>query len=195
MDIPRPENKRRKRIRQAAFGTGAALLLAVVTVALSRLEPAAPTVDRNSVWTDTVRRGEMLRQVRGPGVLVPREIRWIPAQTEGRVDRVLVRPGADVTPDTVLVEMSDPELMRMAEEARYELEAAEAELTEMELALQSEQLNQRAALATARAEYEQARLQAEMEKAAGEIIPLIQRQRSEIVAEQRRIQVEVEEER
>ena len=79
MDIPRPENKKRKRVRQLAIGGGTALLLVAVTIGLARLEPAAPSVSRASVWIDTVRQGEMLRQVRGPGTLVPREIRWIAA--------------------------------------------------------------------------------------------------------------------
>ena len=128
MDIPRPENKKRKRVRQLAIGGGTALLLVAVTIGLARLEPAAPSVSRASVWIDTVRQGEMLRQVRGPGTLVPREIRWIAAQSAGRVERVLVRPGAVVEPDTILAEMSNPDLMRQAEEARYELEALKAEL-------------------------------------------------------------------
>ena len=87
---------------------GGVLVLAVVTVLLARLEPAAPSVPRASVWIDTVQEGELLRQVRGPGTLVPRNIRWIAAQTDGRVERVIVRPGAAVDPDTVLVEMSNP---------------------------------------------------------------------------------------
>src|SRR5690606_10332227 len=177
MDIPRPENKRRKRIRQAAAAAGAVLTLAAVTIGLARLEPAAPSVARASVWVDTVREGEMVRQVRGPGTLVPREIRWIAAQTEGRVERVIVRPGAAVEAGTVLVEMSDPDLMRETEEARYELEAAAAELTELKLTLQAQQLDQRAALAAARAEYEGARLEAAAWKGAGDIVPAIQYQR------------------
>lgn len=195
MDIPRPENKRRKRMRQAAVAAGVVLTLAAVTIGLARLEPAAPSVARASVWVDTVRDGEMVRQVRGPGTLVPREIRWIAAQTEGRVERVIVRPGAAVEADTVLVEMSDPDLMRETEEARYELEAAAAELTELKLTLQAQQLDQRAALAAARAEYEGARLEAAAWKGAGDIVPAIQYQRTELLAEQLRIRLEVEQER
>jgi len=194
MDIPRPELKRRKRLRQLGIGAGVAVVLAVVTFFLAGLEPAAPSVARASVWVDTVREGEMLRQVRGPGTLVPREIRWIAAQTAGRIERVLVRPGAVVEPDTVLAEMSNPDLMRQAEEARYELEASKAELTEFELKLRSEQLDQRAAVAAANAAYEGARLQAEAERDAG-VVPGLQVRRSELLAEQLKVSLDIENER
>jgi HlyD family secretion protein len=195
MDIPRPENKRRKRIRQVAIGGGVLLLVVAVSVVVARLEPAAPSVTRASVWIDNVREGEMLRQVRGPGTLVPREIRWIAAQSPGRVERVIVKPGAVVKADTVLVEMTNPELLRDAEEARLALDAAQAELAEMKLTLKSQQLDQRAALASAHTEYESARLQAEAEKAAGDVIPALTAKRSELVAEQRKTQFEIETDR
>ncbi len=161
MDIPRPELKRKKRMRQAGFAAVGVLVLGAATLGLMRLEPAAPSVTRASVWIDSVRQGEMLREVRGPGTLVPRVIRWIGAQTEGRVERVIVRPGATVTADTVLVEMTNPELMQETEEARYAVVQAEAELAELKLTLENKQLDQRAAVAGAQAEYEGARLQAE----------------------------------
>jgi HlyD family secretion protein len=195
MDIPRPDNKRRKRVRQLGMYGSAALLLLAVGVIVARLEPAAPSVTRASVWIDTVREGEMLRQVRGPGTLVPREIRWIAAQTPGRVEHVVVRPGAVVKADTVLVQMTNPELMREAEEARFALDAAEAELTELRLSLKSQQLDQRASLATARSEYESARLQAEAEKAAGDVVPALTVQRSELKAEQLKIRLDIETDR
>ena len=197
MDIPRPEAKRKKRIKQLTVAAGVAVLLIAVTVGLARLEPAAPSVDADSVYTALVREGEMLRQVRAPGVLVPREIRWIGAQTDGRVERVLVRPGAVVEPQTVLIEMSNPDLMQLAEEARFELEAAKAGLTETELGLKSQQLDQRAALGVARAEYQGARLQAEAEADLVEegIVPDITYQRSRLLVEQLEIRVEIEEER
>jgi HlyD family secretion protein len=197
MDIPRPEAKRKKRIRQAVIGGAAAVVLIVVTVFLSQLEPAAPTVDGDTVWTDKVREGEMLRQTRGPGTLVPREIRWIAAQTDGRVDRLVVRPGAIVEPDTVLVEMSNPDLMQQTEEARFALEAAKAEFTDTELRLRNQELDQRAALGAARADYESARLQAEAEKDLADegIVSAIDARRSELTAEQRKLKLEIEEER
>jgi HlyD family secretion protein len=197
MDIPRPENKRRKQIRQFVIGGGLVLLIAIVSLGLARLEPAAPSVARASVWVDTVREGEMLRQVRGPGTLVPREIRWVAAQTDGRVERILVRPGAVVETDTVLMELSNPDLMQETEEARYALEAAEAEFTETELRLRSQQLDQRAALAVARVEYESARLQAEAEEVLTRegIVPAIQHRRSELLAEQLNIRLDIETDR
>lgn len=197
MDIPRPENKRKKRIRQFSIGGGVVALLILATVGLARLEPAAPTVPRASVWVDTVREGEMLRQVRGPGTLVPREIRWVASQTDGRIERIVVRPGAVVEPDTVIIEMSNADLMQRAEEARFALEAAEADYTEAELRLRGQQLDQRAALAVANAEYEGARLQAEAEKQLADenIIPAIQFRRSELLAEQLKIRLEIEHDR
>lgn len=194
MDIPRPELKARKRKRQLAIGVALAAVLLVGAYAIAQLDPAAPSVSRASVWVDSVREGEMLREVRGPGTLVPREIRWIAAQSSGRVERVVVRPGAAVTADTVLIEMSNPALKREAEEARYELEAAKAELIELELKLRSEQLDQRAAVASVRAAFEGARLQAEAEKASG-VVPALQVRRSELLAEELKTSLEVEEER
>ena len=184
MDIPRPENKKRKRVRQLAIGGGTALALVAVTIGLARLEPAAPSVSRASVWIDTVRQGEMLRQVRGPGTLVPREIRWIAAQSAGRV----------VEPDTILAEMSNPDLMRQAEEARYELEAAKAELTELELNLRRQELDQKAAVASASAAYEGARLQAEAERTAG-VVAVLTVRRSELLADQLKASFDIEVER
>jgi HlyD family secretion protein len=197
MDIPRPEAKRKKRIRQATYGGIAAVVVLALTIFLAQLEPAAPTVDGDTVWTEKVREGEMLRQTRGPGTLVPREIRWIAAQTDGRVDRVVVRPGAEVQPDTVLVEMSNPDLMQQTEEARFALEAAKAEFTDTELRLKNQELDQRAALGGARADYESARLQAEAEKDLADegIVSAIDARRSELMAEQLKLRLEIEEER
>src|SRR5690606_5078661 len=197
MDIPRPERKRQKRIRQALFTGIGVVLLVAVTVGVSRLEPAAPRVARASLWVAAVEQGEMLRQVRGPGVLVPREIRWIAAQTDGRVERIFVRPGTTVERDTILVELSNPDLMRQAEEARYQLEAARAELAEMELRLKSQQLDQRSALAVAETEYESARLEAEANKQLVDegIVSAIEYQRTELMARQRKIRRDIEQER
>jgi HlyD family secretion protein len=182
-------------MRQAGFAAVGVLVIGVATLGLMRLEPAAPTVSRASVWIDSVRQGEMLREVRGPGTLVPRVIRWIGAQTEGRVERVVVRPGATVTADTVLVEMTNPEAVQEAEEARYAVVQAEAELSELKLTLENKQLDQKAAVAGAQAEYEGARLQALAEKEAGTVVPLIKYQRSELLAQQLKVKLDIEQER
>jgi len=194
MDIPRPENKRRKRLRQIAFGGGAAVLLGLVTLGLSQLEPAAPSVVRDTQYIDTVKRGEMLRQVRGPGVLVPRVRLWIAAQSAGRVEQLLVRPGAVVEPDTVLAVLSNPDLMRQAETARYGFEIAKATFAEFELALRSKELDQKAAVAQARASYEGARLQAEAERAS-EAVAELQVRRSELNAESLKAAYDIQVER
>jgi len=194
MDIPRPEIKAQKRKRQIMIGTGVAVALVIVTVLLSRLEPAAPSVSRASVWVDTVREGEMLVQVRGPGTLQPRDIRWLAAQSAGRVERLVVLPGAAVEADAILVELSNPDLMRQADEARYELEAAKADLTELELNLRAQQLDKRAAVAAARAQYEGSRLTAEAERASGAVAEITVR-RSELLAEQLKATYEIEVER
>ena len=194
MDIPRPENKRRKRVKQLVIGSVTAVVLVAITVGLSQLEPAAPSVDGDTLWIQPVTQGEMLRQVRGPGTLEARDIRWISARSAGRVERIVVRPGAAVEPDTIVVELSNPDLMRQAEEARYTLEAGKAQLTELELNLKNQQLDQRAAVATARAAYEGARLQAEAERASTTVAALTVR-RSELLAEQLKTSLEVAQER
>jgi HlyD family secretion protein len=195
MDIPRPERKRQKRIRQIAIAAAGVVVLIVITVGLSQLEPAAPTVARASVWVDTVRQGEMLRDVRGSGTLEPRAMRWIGSQSDGRVERVIVKPGAVVEPDTVLVEMTNPDLMQQAEDARYAYEAAQAEFDEFKISLLNQQLDQRANLAAAQAEYEGAKLTAESERTASDVIPENTIRRSELRAEQLKIVLGLQQER
>src|SRR5687768_18465809 len=113
VDIARsPDVIRKKKIRRIIYGAIALLAIAGITVGVSRLKPAAPSVDRATVWIDTVKKGPMVRQVRGSGTLVPEEIRWIPATTQGRVEKILLRPGANVTPDTVILELTNPELQQ-----------------------------------------------------------------------------------
>ena len=169
MDIVRPDQSGRKRIIRFAYIGGGLLAILVITLGLSRLRPAAPTVERGSVWIDTVKRGPMLRQVRGLGTLVPEEIRWIPAQSEGRVERILVQPGTAVKPDTVLLELSNPQLDLDALDTTWQLKAAEAESINLRVRLESQRLDQVAAAATVEANQKQARLQADAdEKLAGE---------------------------
>jgi RND family efflux transporter MFP subunit len=161
MDIARPSfarERRRRRIIYVAVGIG---LFALVTMGLSRLKPAAPTVERSTVWVDTVKRGPMLRQVRGLGTLVPVEIQWIPAVTEGRVDRILELPGTAVKPDTVLLQLSNPQLQQEALDAQWKLKAVEADYKNLEVQLASQVLAQKSEVAKAQSEFSQAKRQAE----------------------------------
>jgi HlyD family secretion protein len=161
MDIPRPDVAAKKRKRRIIIIAGVAVGLILATIGLSRLKPAVPTVDRSTVWIDTVKRGPMVREVRGLGTLVPENISWIAANTEGRVDKIVVRPGAHVEPDTVILEMSSPELQQAAHDAELQLKAAEAELTTLRATLQRELLDQEATTATAKSDYEQAKMERE----------------------------------
>jgi HlyD family secretion protein len=131
---------------------------------VARLKPAAPTVERATVWIDTVKRGAMLRQVRGLGTLVPVDEarRWIAASTQGRVDRIVLRPGATVTPDTVVLELSDPLARQLLDEAQQQFLAAEADFASLEAQLQTDRLNQRSAAATVESDFQQARLEKEV---------------------------------
>jgi HlyD family secretion protein len=162
MDIARPHIAKQKRRRRILFASGGVLALIVVTVALSHLKPAVPSVDRSTVWVDTVKRGPMVREVRGLGTLVPEEIRWIPANTEGRVDKIVVRPGAQVKADTVILELSSPELEQAAHDAESKLKAAEAELTTLQAQLQRDLLDQESNTARVHSEYQQARIESDM---------------------------------
>ena len=161
MDIARPDQKRKKRMRRIAYSATALVLLAVITVGLSRLQPAAPTVEKGSVWTDTVKRGPMLRQVRGNGTLVPEQIQYVQADTAGRVERILVLPGAEVKADTVLMELSNPELKQEAFEMQWQITAAEAVLTKLKVQIETDRLTQEAMVATLKSDHTQAKLEAE----------------------------------
>ncbi len=164
MDIARPDLLRKRKIRRGLYSGAAAVVVVLITVGVSQLEPAAPRVDRDTVYLDTVQRGPMVRQVRGTGTLVPEAIRWIPATTEGTVERIVIRPGADVTPDTVIVELRNPELEQTAIEAHLQLDAGEARYRSRAVELDSQRLSQQAALATVEAELTQARLQLEADR-------------------------------
>ena len=153
MDIARPPKSKRSRYVMAAVGI---IAVGVVSVALGRLKPAAPAVERSTVWIDSVRLGTMLRSVRGSGTLVPERIRWVSAVTAGRVERVNVRPGATVTASSVLLELSNPDVQLQALEAQRGLTAAQAELLNLRTTLETNRLNQRATVATARAQHQQA---------------------------------------
>jgi len=166
MDIARPELKRQKRRRQILWSVVALVLLVGVTVGISRLKPAAPTVDRSTVWTDTVKRGSMLRQVRGLGSLIPshEDVRQIPAETEATVIRIDKLPGSQVQAGTVLVEMSNPQLEQEAVDAQLQVKAAEAEYQSLKVKLDSDLMTQRAGAATVNTDYAEAQRQAQTDK-------------------------------
>ena len=164
MDIPRPSIARQKRIRRIIYGVATLVVVAGVTVGLSRLKPAAPEVDSGTVWRDTVKRGPLLIQVRGLGTLVPEEILWIPAVTDGRVERRLVLPGKEVKANTVLMVLSNPQLEQSTLDADWQLKAAEAEYNSLKAQLDSQLLDQKASAATVKSDYRQAELNAEKDK-------------------------------
>jgi HlyD family secretion protein len=194
MDIARPELRQRKRRRQMLVGAGLLLLVIAAGAGLAALGPAMPTVERSSLLVGTVKRGELLREVRGPGTLVPKEIRWIAADTAARVEQILVRPGATVEPDTVILELDNPELEGDLLAATAEVTAAQSDLAAKRTELQSRLLDQQAAEAQAKADYESARMQAESEKTVAEkgIIPAVQYRRSLVALEQLRYRVDIE---
>ena len=161
MDVARPDVARKKRKRRILIVAGSMLALALATFALSRLKPAVPSIDRSTVWVDTVKRGPMVRQVRGLGTLVPEEIRWIAANTEGRVEKIVVRPGAHVEPDTVILELTSPELEQAARDAELKAKGAEAELMTLRATLQRGLLDQESATAKVHSEFEQAKMESE----------------------------------
>jgi multidrug efflux pump subunit AcrA (membrane-fusion protein) len=166
MDISRPDLKAKKRKRQVITIAIGVVVLAAVTFLVMRLKPAAPSQDRSAVWTDTVKRGPMVRQVRGLGTLVPREdaIRQIPAQTEATVVRILTLPGSIVKPDTVLLELADPQATQQALDAELSLKSARADLSNVQVKVQSDLMAQKSAAATVNADYSQAQRQAKIDK-------------------------------
>src|SRR6266403_293436 len=167
MDIAQPEFKQQKRRRRIIWRMVGLVCLDGVTVGVSRLKPAAPEVERSTVWTDTVKHGPMLRQVRGIGSLIPSQefTRQIPAETEATVVRILKLPGSQVKADTILLEMSNPQVEQAAVDARLQLKAAEAEYQSLRVKLQSDLMNQKAGAATVTSDYTQAKLQADTDKA------------------------------
>jgi len=162
VDIARsPSVIRKKKIRRVIYGAAALLAIIVITVGVSRLKPAAPSVDRATVWVDTVKRGQMLRQVRGSGTLVPEDIRWISATTQGRVERILLRAGAIVEPGTVILELSNPDVEQAVRDAQLAYQSAQAAFANRKADLESQLLSQESNVATIEANYSQAMLDLE----------------------------------
>ena len=162
MDIARPSNAKKKRIRNAIYAGVGLLAVVLVSVGLSRLKPAAPTVERAVVWPDTVKRGPMVRSVRGLGTLTPEDIRWIPATTQGRVEKIILRPGTAVKANDVILELTNPTLEQQLRDAELKLQAAEAALANTKVSVNNDLLQSRAAAAQVEAEYNKAKTQFQM---------------------------------
>jgi HlyD family secretion protein len=161
-DVARdPAILKRKKLRRVLYGVIGLLLVALVSTVLARMKPAAPSVDRNTLLVDTVKRGQLVRQVRGLGTLVPEDTRWLPATTEGRVERILLQPGARVAPNSVILELSNPQVEQEALASRLALESAEAALENLRVQLQNELLTQEAQVATVQSEFTQAQIEFE----------------------------------
>src|SRR3989442_15851 len=165
MDIARPSNARKKRIRQITYAVVGLAAVALVSFGLSRLKPAAPTVERAVVWPAKVERGPMVRQVRGLGTLTPEDIRWIPATTQGRVEKIILRPGTPVKANDVVLELTNPQLEQQLQDASLKLAAAEAGLANLKMQLQNDLLQTQASAASIEGEYQKAQMNAEMKEA------------------------------
>jgi HlyD family secretion protein len=195
MDIPRtPPNRTRRRL---LLGGGGIVLFALLSYGLARLEPAAPEVESATLWIDSVKRGPFVREVRGNGTLVPEQIRWIPAQTVGRVERIVMLPGAVVEPDSVLLEMTNPELEVRTREAELALAAAEADLTALRVSLDHRLLDQQAQAAAVNADFLQSQLEAESNEtlAAEGLVSGLQAKVARLRADESKTRKELEEKR
>jgi HlyD family secretion protein len=193
MDIARPSNARKKRIRQAIYAGVGLLAVVLVSVGLSRLKPAAPTVERAVVWPDTVKRGPMVRQVRGLGILTPEDIRWIPATTQGRVERIILRPGTSVKADSVILELSNPTLEQQLRDAELKLAAAEAGLANLKVQLQNDLLAAKATAANIDGDYNKARMNAEMKDALykEKLVSELEMRQAKVDAEQLAVRTQI----
>ena len=193
MDIPREAAKRQRRIRRIIYSAVGLLAIASVTYGLSRLKPAAPSVDKATVWIDTVKRGPMLLEVRGLGTLVPDEILWIPATSDGRVLRRLL-PGVHLKADSIIMELKNPELEQQALDAEWQLKAAEADYNSTKAQLDSKLLDEKAVAATVQADYSQAVLNAEKDAAlakaglAAELIAKLSRAKADELTTRNKIE-------
>jgi HlyD family secretion protein len=196
MDVPRTEYLQVRRKRRIVFGALGGLFLVGAAYAFIALEPEK-AVDGSQLLIDDVRRGEFVRQVRGPGVLEPRDWRWLAAQAPGRVERIVLKPGSIVKPESVIAVLANPELERVVQEAEWALAQGEAEVAALKLQLQSQVLDQRSRVAEARATFESTRLQAEAEAEAARqhALPQLQARRSQIMADQLAVRLKVEDDR
>ncbi|MGA8871850.1 MAG: efflux RND transporter periplasmic adaptor subunit [Candidatus Acidiferrales bacterium] len=169
MDIARPDVKRQKRIRRYIYIGAALLVIVVVTAALSRLKPAAPSVDKSTIWTDTVKRGPMLREVRGLGTLVPETVWVIPAATEGRVEKRYLLPGTPVKANTVILDLSNPQLQQEALDAQYQMKGAQASYEQTKAQLQNQLMDKRTQAASVSSQYRTAEMTKDADERLGKL--------------------------
>lgn len=173
MDVPRQGSRKRKILRRTTFGLIASLAAGGITLGVTRLQPALPPVESGSVWPDEVKRGPMLRQVHGTGSLVPQDVAWISAQTDGRIEKIYIQPGTLVEPNTVIMDLSNPTLTEATTAAEYDLKQAEAAYKDLNVSLQSAKFDKQAAAAQVTSDYQQAKIRAERDRqlAAAGLIP------------------------
>jgi HlyD family secretion protein len=173
MDVPRQGARKRKVVQRTILGSLAALAAAGITLGVSRMQPSLPPVESGSVWPDTVRQGPMLRQVHGTGSLVPQDVAWISAQTDGRIEKIYVQPGTPVSQDTVIMDLSNPTLTETMTAAEYDLKQAQAAYADLEVTLQSAKFDKQAAAAQVTSDFQQAKIKAERDRqlAAMGLIP------------------------
>ncbi|OIR03738.1 macrolide transporter subunit MacA [mine drainage metagenome] len=197
MDIPRPSQAKAKLRKRLIIGAVVVAILGGLTFAISSLKPAAPTVDRSLVWIDTVKRGPLVRQVRGVGTLVPEDIRFLTARTAGHVERIVLRPGAAVKPDSVILVLANPDVAQAADTAESQLHAAESEYTNLKISLESQLLSMEASLASAKSDDETSRLQAEVYSALFKegLISELELQKAKVTAEDAATRHQIEKKR
>jgi HlyD family secretion protein len=198
MDIKRPpKSKLKKKIRTAVFVVVGLAAIAGITFGLTKLKPAAPALDPSTAVIDTVKRGEMVRDVRGNGTLVPQVTRWVPAPTDGRVETILLQAGVEVGADTVIVELSNPQLEQQSTDADFQVKAAEADEQNLRVKLESDAMTQKAAIATINAQYSQAKLQLDADEGLAKqgFLPELQLKISRVAVQDLANRLKVEQER
>ncbi|HYM12934.1 MAG TPA: HlyD family efflux transporter periplasmic adaptor subunit [Bryobacterales bacterium] len=197
MDIPRKGAARTRLIRRIILLAIVAIAVPLITLGLRRMQPAAQSVEFSTLWPDTVKRGPMIRNVRGLGKLVPEDVLWIPATADGRVERIYVQPGQQVKADTVILELTNPDLQNQMVAAEYDWKAAQANYDNLQVTLESQRLTQEAVVTKAQSDYHEARLQAEADTELGKLglKPALQVQLSQVTAANLSSQQKIEKQR
>jgi HlyD family secretion protein len=198
MDIKRPpKSKIKKRIKTAILIVVGLAAVGGISYGLAKLKPAAPTIDKATAVIETVKRGEMVRDVRGNGTLVPEVTRWVPAPAQGRVEKINLQPGVEVDASTVLVELSNPQMEQVALDADFQVKAAEADEENLRVRLESETMTQKSNIATINSQYSQAKLQLDVDEKllAEKLIPELGVKVSRVAVQDLRDRLKVEQDR